>query len=96
MVDSENIFDKIKAACPEASPSASRRCNFTVMLLKSRDFPDGDDVCIRRLDCVAKIPKTGSCDSAIVITSDNKAFSVNILSETEDCIYTRTLQEIAL
>ena len=96
MNDIDGVIKRIKAAYPGADTAAAVRSDLTVMLLKSRDFPDGDDVCIGALPCVAKIPLNNDGRRVIVISAEGRAYLVKTVSEAGDCIYTRSQEEIIL
>ncbi|MBR5059806.1 MAG: hypothetical protein IKX06_03430 [Clostridia bacterium] len=94
MSGKENILKRIRSVCPGAEISKTDYSDLTVLLLKDRDFPDGDDVCIGSLHCVAKIPVLNDPEedrgSVVVIAEDGSAYLVRILSEAGGCIYTRS------
>ncbi len=54
--------------------------NFTAILYRDRSYPEGDDVCVGQIECIARFKKSGENGRIYVVSSGCEVFSVEGIS----------------
>ena len=96
MFSDEQLREKISEKLPGASVSDYVSGEFTAMVFRDRDYPDGDDICRMFLRCVATFNlKYSFQDLFCVLTQSGQIYSIVPITESAGTIYSKRADFIA-
>ncbi|MBO4261538.1 MAG: hypothetical protein J5921_02850 [Clostridia bacterium] len=95
MLSEKQLREKINNKLPGSVISDFVPGDFTAMVFRDRDYPDGDDVCKMLLRAAASFNlKTGARTLFCVLTHAGEVYSLLPLSESAGILYSKEAELI--
>ena len=93
MLSEKQLCEKINDKLPGSVISDFVPGDFTAMVFRDRDYPDGDDVCRMFLRAAASFNlKTGSRKIFCVLTQGGEIYSLLPISESAGILYSKSAE----
>lgn len=95
MLSEKQLREKINEKLPGSTVSDFVPGDFTAMVFRDRDYPDGDDVCRMFLRCRASFSlRSGARNIFCVLTCEGEIYSIQPISESAGILYTKEAELI--
>lgn len=95
MLTENQLREKISKKIPGSVITDFMPGDFTAMVFRDRDYPDGDDVCRMLLRCSASFSlRTDARDLFCVLSQKGEVYSLLPISESAGILYSKEAEQI--
>ena len=94
MFSKKELLSLIEGVLPGAKVKDLVPGEFTAMIFRERDYPDGDDVCKMLLRCVARFSDPAAPGRLFVVSEDRSVYSLIPVSESAGILYAEDARAI--
>lgn len=95
MLTENQLREKIRTLLPGSEVYDFMTGEFTAMVFRDRDYPDGDDVCKMFIRCAASFNiKAKGRDLFCVLSQNDEVYSLIPLSESAGILYSKHAEQL--